>query len=138
MKDGEASLICHHQSIDEIRVLHQSDIERRGQNLDFLSGLLESEKMKETHFPVLLITGWVFSKNKKRRIKFKSLGRRKFVVEHSLAARYWVFLDQKNSHQVGFSVRFGEFNQKWSKGAPSRSSKWKLVRVRRRWNTTCC
>lgn len=149
IKDGEVSLLCDHQSIDEIRALHQSDIQRKSKNNhDFLSGFLKSGSSSGAHFPILLITGWVFSKKykiKSRRDVHRDLciGRKKFRLERPSskplpAARYWSVLEEKNSHQVGFHVEFGEFSMKCSpRSSAHRSQKgfgsqrWKLVRVRK-------
>ncbi|XP_077226492.1 uncharacterized protein LOC143859726 isoform X2 [Tasmannia lanceolata] len=109
VKDKAIHFMCKNQSIEEIRMLHN----------DFLfeeEKTIFSEQIKDAKIPVLLITGWVFSRRKLKKtidgnvdleikkFKYGRLGRL------SIAARYWVLLDQKNNSQVGFQLKFGKPN----------------------------
>lgn len=139
VRDGEVSVLCDHQSIDEVRVLHhQSDIDKKVKNDDFLSGFLQSGTINETQFPILLISGWVFNKKKRKNKKRIAFTKKFSSLNPLLAVRYWVVLEEKNAHQIGFRVGFEEFNRKWSLRTPPRFAKgfgtqrWKLVRLRRR------
>ncbi|KAH7677316.1 Alpha-glucosidase protein [Dioscorea alata] len=145
INDGDVSFVSNHQSIDEIRVLYQSDIEKKSKDPDFLHGFFKvNDSFKGIKFPVLIITGWVFSKRKKEKRIYSSFysGTSKSFYfgsqsrkKPSCAARYWLFLNQKNKSQIGFKVKFGDLCQQWSpKGFPKSSKsfpKWKLVRYRR-------
>ncbi|XXG52757.1 hypothetical protein AAC387_Pa03g0989 [Persea americana] len=124
IKDRDIHFICNHQSLEDIKVINQAEIDMEAEGYEFSSGTSRlnqkkefSELLKDAQFPVLLITGWIFSKKKliklfngknldfeKKKIKF---GRMKRL---SITAEYWVLIDQKNSNQVGFKVIFGKPN----------------------------
>uniref|UniRef100_A0A1D1Y4N6 Alpha-glucosidase yihQ n=1 Tax=Anthurium amnicola TaxID=1678845 RepID=A0A1D1Y4N6_9ARAE len=154
IKDGEVFSVCSHQSLENIRIIGRSHLDKKGEDLEFLSGFIQSNsdddisgQSKERRFPICLITGWVFSKKmaEKARPGHVNLGN-KFCDSggSSLAARYWVLLDQKTNYQVGFQVKFGEvvhdFGIRTSpRSAPRllRSPRWKLIRLRRRRRFVC-
>ncbi|MQL94119.1 hypothetical protein Taro_026771 [Colocasia esculenta] len=154
IQDGKIISICGQQSVEKITVIQRSDIDRKSKDLELLSGILQSsadagssEKLKERNFPICLITGWIFSKKKAPKPghgdhahddpkKYNKFGGSR---KPSLAARYWVFLDQKTRFQVGFQVKFGEVvhdvaarNSPRSGGRRFQSTRWKLIRLRKR------
>lgn len=102
VKDRDVHLICNHQTIDEIRMIDQSEVS--------VADFTFTEEMK---FPTLLITGKLFNMSKKNKrfqkygiegnIQFESKG--PFVY-----ARYWVLFNQKNKHEVGFQVKIEKLN----------------------------
>lgn len=113
VKDGHVHLVCNHQSIQDIRVINQFDDFSEGENHVFPSGYFPKNHkvdMKGTQFPLLLITGWIFSRNKKNKRFQKSGLDENIPLEAkgpSTSARYWVFFDQKNNDQIGFQVKLG-------------------------------
>lgn len=124
IKDGDIHFVCNHQSLEDIKVINQSGIDLEEEGNDFSSGSFKLgqkkeflERLRDAHFPVLLITGWIFSRKKllklfngenadfdMKKIKFGKMKRL------SIAAKYWVLIDQKNSNQVGFQVLLGKPN----------------------------
>ncbi|KAA8517967.1 hypothetical protein F0562_015441 [Nyssa sinensis] len=70
-RDIDVHLVCNHQTVEEIRVINQSDYISEGHDHEFPSGCVgfdHKTELKDTQFPVLLITGWIFSAKKKKRI----------------------------------------------------------------------
>lgn len=113
VKDGHVHLVCNHQSIQDIMVINQVDDFLEGENHVFPSGyFLKSHAIdtKGTQFPLLLITGWIFSGSKKSK-GFQKSGRHESIPfgakGPSTSARYWVLFDQKSSDQIGFQVKLG-------------------------------
>ena len=116
--------------------------------LDFVSGnsgFDQKPYLKDTQFPVLLITGWVFRRKGKKSFEATEIhDRLQLEAEKSSYARYWVLFDQKTSNQIGFQVKLGnpsfEFRSKVSPTAPIRN--WglrrKLQRTRRRLRLGWC
>lgn len=103
VKDSNIRFICNHQTVDEIRVIQESDFAVDHQELE------EGPKRDAARRPVVLIKGRVFSvKGRRNGVESGSLE----VVEKNLAAcaKYWMLFDQKSSDQVGFQVRFGRPN----------------------------
>ncbi|XAR68408.1 Alpha-glucosidase [Bertholletia excelsa] len=110
VKDRKIHLVCNHQTIEDIKVINQSDYSPEAQNQDFPPGCQRMET-KDTQFPLLLITGRIFSL-KSRKKKFQDYGayqKLEFMdKETSVSAKYWIWFDQKNSSQIGFQVKIGK------------------------------
>ncbi|XP_057466928.1 uncharacterized protein LOC130756430 [Actinidia eriantha] len=107
IKDRNVHLVCDYQTIEEIRVINQSDHSLDSEFHDFPSGYVGLDQKTEpnnTQIPALLISGKIFSENRNKN-KIQDLGIEKVT---SISARYWVFFDQKNSHQIGFQVKLGK------------------------------
>ncbi|PSS15735.1 Sulfoquinovosidase [Actinidia chinensis var. chinensis] len=120
IKDTNVHLVCNHQTIEEIRVINQSDHSLDSEFHDFPCGYVGLDQKTEpnnTQFPVLLITGRIFSVNRKKN-KIQDFGIEKVP---SISARYWVFFDQKNSHQIGFQVKLGKPNSESLSRSPPRA-----------------
>ncbi|CAK9184055.1 unnamed protein product [Ilex paraguariensis] len=118
IKDRDVHLVCHHQTIEEIKVINQHDYSEEAKDLDFLSlymGLDQKTEPKCTQFPALLITGKIFSVKKKKKVQISSSNDNSPLVEneHSTSARYWIWFDQKTNNQIGFQVRIGKTNFKF-------------------------
>ncbi|OAY43323.1 sulfoquinovosidase isoform X2 [Manihot esculenta] len=139
IKDGNVLVVCDHQTIEDIRVIKQLDGNHfeEASDLDSSSGYLsfdQTKDLKDTQSPVLLITGKLFSKRKKKlpdssiykHIDFDTRGPR-------ASARYWVLFDQKNLNQIGFQVRVGEPNFEFSpRSSPTRFGKYQKLRLKLR------
>jgi hypothetical protein len=106
IKDRDVNLVCNHQTIEDFRVINQSDF-----TTDFNQN---NQNFKINQFPVLLITGRVFSvKRRKVGPGYGIDDTWQSVEKESLAsAKYWVLFDQKNGSQIGFRVRLGKPNFK--------------------------
>ncbi|XP_050228603.2 uncharacterized protein LOC126677843 [Mercurialis annua] len=109
ISDRNVILVCDHQTVDDIRVIHT----------DFDFDL--KNNLNDIKFPVLLITGKLFSRTNKK-------------CKDQSSARYWVVLDQKNSNQIGFQVRVEQLKFEFN---PTRLGKYqrlrrKLRRIRKR------
>ncbi|XP_010055913.2 sulfoquinovosidase [Eucalyptus grandis] len=111
IKDREVRLVCDHQTIEDIRVIDHLDSFLHATDPDFPSGCVgfDQNDVKKTEFPVLMITGRIFSM-KKKRPQDSSLSKKMTLGKDCTYARYWVFFGQKSSHQVGFQVRLGKPN----------------------------
>lgn len=107
IKDKDVHLICKHQTIEDIRIINESDLPSEAKDHDFPS--LSDER--NGHFPLLLIRGKVFSV-RKRKNKIQSNHENENThlskKEASTSASYWLLFDQKNSNQVSFQVRLGK------------------------------
>lgn len=107
IKDSNIRHICNHQTIEEIRVIQQSDL--TSVSSDHQESLT-SWKGEGARSPVLLIKGRIFAvKGRKRGVQSCVENGSLELVEKKPAtyAKYWMLFDQKNSNQVGFQVRFG-------------------------------
>ncbi|CAK7340243.1 unnamed protein product [Dovyalis caffra] len=124
INDRNVYLVCDHQTIEDIRVINEPDHHFDHSNDHDLSsgnlGLNQISDLKDTQFPVLLITGWLLSNGRKKRHQesgfYKDI---QFETRGPLTcARYRVLFDQKNNNQIGFQVRTGppnfEFQQRIS------------------------
>ncbi|XP_048225602.1 sulfoquinovosidase isoform X2 [Ricinus communis] len=140
IKDKNVLLVCDHQSIDGIRVINQlDDIQlEEASDLDSSPGYSSFDLKKDlndTQFPLLLITGRLFSKTSKKRtpeygiyqdIEFNTWG-------PPTSARYWFLLDQKNINQIGFQVRVGQPNFEFHpRTSPTRLGKYQRLRSKLR------
>uniref|UniRef100_A0A7N0TA50 Alpha-glucosidase n=1 Tax=Kalanchoe fedtschenkoi TaxID=63787 RepID=A0A7N0TA50_KALFE len=101
--DRDVHLLCDHQSVDEIRVVDEPD---EGDNVSWGLELGEKFDLGGLNFPVLLITGSVFSSKSRKSDESGGDEGFIFVEKHSVSVRYWVLFDQKNSNQIGFHVKF--------------------------------
>ncbi|WJZ93799.1 hypothetical protein VitviT2T_012710 [Vitis vinifera] len=113
IKDGNVHLLCNDQTVEDIRLINENDCYLEANELDFLSGnqgLDQKPYLKDTQFPILLLTGWVFRKKKKSFQNTEIHERLQLEAERSTYARYWVLFDQKTSNQIGFQVKFGKPN----------------------------
>ncbi|CAA2972325.1 alpha-xylosidase 2 [Olea europaea subsp. europaea] len=108
IKDRDIHSICNHQTIDNIRTIHTSDIVLCANNQDFTSfsnGLDQERQNKGIQLPALLITGKIFCV-KKRKNSIQSF---EFIEkQQSTYAKYWMLFDQKNKNQIGFQVRLAK------------------------------
>nr|GMC79330.1 putative alpha-xylosidase 2 [Ipomoea batatas] len=139
IKDKDVHLICNHQTIDDIRVINESDLPSEAKDHDFPS---LSDK-RNGHFPLLLIRGKVLSVRKRKK-KIQSYhvneNTRLSEKEASTSASYWLLFYQKNSNQVSFQVRLGKPKVAVSQRRSSRtyrsfSQKFGLInRCRVRWS----
>ncbi|KAL5546613.1 hypothetical protein UlMin_006300 [Ulmus minor] len=139
VKDGDVHLVCNHQTIQKIMVINSFDEYLKVEDQDSSSGCFGFDlktDSKGTQFPILLISGWVFSMN----MKSKRLG--KSGVHESLdfdgkgppsCAKYWVLFDQKSNDQIGFQVRFGQPNLELrSRASPNSLGRYRGFRKRLR------
>lgn len=117
IKDRDVRLVCNHQTIEDIRVIQESDftlnVTDHQDSSSFSSGMEEGPERQKARSPVLLIKGRIFTvKERKRRIQNSVANASLELVEKKPAtyAKYWMLFDQKNSNQVGFQVRFGKPN----------------------------
>ena len=114
VKDGDVHLVCNHQTIEDIRVINQFDHSIEARDQDFTSGYPgfdQKTDLNGTQFPILQITGWIYSMKKKKK-QFQKAGISADIQfeakEPSTSARYCVLFNQKNSNQIGFQVMFGQ------------------------------
>ncbi|GMJ12170.1 hypothetical protein HRI_004886200 [Hibiscus trionum] len=130
VKDGHIQLVCDHQSIEDIVLINQFDDEHRVFLPDYLDLDHLERNPKFADSPVLIITGHIFSKSKRK-------GPRSCIKSEtkisSASARYWVFFGQKESNQIGFQVKLGQpkFQLHGHKASPSTAS-GKYRRLRRK------
>ncbi|XP_072961457.1 uncharacterized protein [Typha angustifolia] len=135
IKDGDVGFISKHQTIEKIRVFDRSNLEKEAKGYDLLCGFLQSsskedvsEQFKQTHFPFLIITGLLTHQ------KYQ-FGRNK---RPSLTARYWMLLEEKSSSQIGFRVKFGEYDWNCDPRTPYNPSrilhspKRRLIKLRKK------
>ncbi|GMP62176.1 hypothetical protein CsSME_00024375 [Camellia sinensis var. sinensis] len=111
--DKYVHLVCNHQTVEDIKVINQSDHSLEGEDNDLSSGYDKKTNPNDTQFPVLLITGRIFSVNRvKKKIQNSGIYEESEVLENEpfVSARYWVFFDQKTSNQIGFEVKLGKPN----------------------------
>lgn len=146
--DGDAHFICKHQTVEEIRVIYEADFQTKANDFDPLFGFPISsnngtpELVEKSQFPILMIIGRVFSE-KTNSIAKKNMGKKSFKFgcsrKSSLVARYWFLLEQKSKNQIGFYLKFGEFDKKCCPSimykARIKIPRWKLNRTRRLWLT---
>uniref|UniRef100_A0A803LT09 Alpha-glucosidase n=1 Tax=Chenopodium quinoa TaxID=63459 RepID=A0A803LT09_CHEQI len=124
ISDSKINLVCKHQYIEEVKEINfDSDGDLEVNDQDFSSGFIGfdlKQDLKGVKSPVLLITGRVYNKNKK--IKIRKI---------SCYAKYWAIFYQKNDHQIGFQVNIDKPNYEVtnlrSKGVNKKSG-----RIRRR------
>lgn len=142
VKDRDVHLVCQHQTLDDIILINPFD----DKDNDFLPDHLELDRLKIDSKiadpPVLVITGHIFSKRKKKRLQSSGIYKDiKFEKrEPAASARYWVLFDQKNCNQIGFQVKIGQpnFQLLHQKASPLTASGWyrrlrrKLGRYRKR------
>ncbi|KAF3442148.1 hypothetical protein FNV43_RR16064 [Rhamnella rubrinervis] len=133
VKDGLVHLVCNHQSIQEIKVINQFDDFSEGEDLVFPSGYFPED---HNQFPLLLITGWIFSGTKKNKSFPKSGLNENIPLEAkgpSTCARYWVLFDQKCNDQIGFQVKLGHPNfELRQKASPNTLGRYRGFRRRLR------
>lgn len=116
IKDRNVHLVCDHQKIEDIRVISEDDHHfKEANDHDLLSGYLsfdQKNELKETKSPLLLITGWLLSKRRKKRLQESGIYKdvQLETMGPPTCARYWVLFDQKNANQIGFQVRVGRPN----------------------------
>lgn len=137
VKDRRLHLVCHHQTIQDIRVIDQFDHSLEAQDQDSPSGFLDLDQktdFKGTQFPMVLVTGWVFNmrRKKKHSHKYGTLENAQFEGKGpSTCARYWVLFEQKNRNQIGFQVKLGQPNFEFrTKASPAASGRYKGFRRR--------
>ncbi|KDP29251.1 hypothetical protein JCGZ_16640 [Jatropha curcas] len=129
IEDGDVHFVCDHQTIEDIRVTNELDYNQA-------SDLDSTEDLKDTQLPVLLITGKIFSKRKKKMIQQSGIYKEiDFETRGpSTSAKYWVLFNQKNINQIGFQVRVGEpnFFEIRSRASPTRFGKYQRLRLKLR------
>ncbi|XP_074556969.1 uncharacterized protein LOC141812916 [Curcuma longa] len=144
--DRDAHFICKHQTVEEIRVVCEADFQKKANDFDPLFGFPNSsnkgtpELLEKSQFPILMITGRVFSQKTNSMAK-KNSGKKSFKFgrsrKSSLTARYWFLFEQKSKNQIGFHLKFGEYDKKCCPSimykASRKISRWKLIRTRRPW-----
>lgn len=101
VKDSNIRLVCNHQTVEEIRVIQESD-------LTSLSN--DHQESGPAQSPAVLIKGRVFSVKGGKRGCVESGSLELVEKKFAAYAKYWMLFDQKNSDQVGFQVRFGRPN----------------------------
>ncbi|KAK7840726.1 uncharacterized protein LOC112026477 [Quercus suber] len=134
VKDGDVHLVCNHQTIEEIRVINQFDHSLEAINQDSQYGFEQKNDLNSSQFPMLLISGWIFSMKKGKK-QFQKAGISADIQfetkETSTSARYWLLFDQKNSNQIGFQVMLGEPSFKQShKTSPTPTGRYRGFRRR--------
>lgn len=114
-KDRDVHSVCDHQTIEDIRVINQIDSLFYDKDLDSSSGHLgldQKTDLKDTQFPALLVTGWIFSNKKKRRLQSCGIYKNKqFSIKAnpvSASVRYCLLFDQKTSNQIRFRLKLCE------------------------------
>ncbi|GAB4851756.1 hypothetical protein Ancab_031158 [Ancistrocladus abbreviatus] len=115
IKDRKIHMVCNHQIVEDIKVIAEYDHYSEAKDHELPSGYPGTDlrqTLKDAHYPVLIITGCVFSVNRKRMKHQKSATREKSLpIDAKLPsnyAEYWVLFYQKNSHQIGFQVNYGK------------------------------
>lgn len=109
VKDTDVHLVCNHQTIQNIQVINRFEDYLEAQDHDFPSGYSGFDLQKDTQFPVLIVSGWVFSMNTKKKIGLHE--KLDFDPKGpTICAKYWVLFDQKNGDQIGFQLKLGEPN----------------------------
>lgn len=63
ISDGDVLFMCKHQSVEDIRVIHELDARTKVKDNSLLSEIFGLSSIDDTKFPVVLITGCVFNKN---------------------------------------------------------------------------
>lgn len=95
IKDKNVRLVCNHQTVEDIRIIQDSDYQDSGP---------EKERARS---PVVQIKGRIFTV--KRAQTCDENGSLEMVEKKaSTCGKYWMLFDQKNNDQVGFQVRFGK------------------------------
>lgn len=117
IRDSNIRHICNHQTIEEIRVIQESDFTSvsNGDQESFLScsSMEDGTERERVRSPVLLIRGRIFGVKGRKRGVQSSVENGSLELEEkkpAAYAKYWMLFDQKNSNQVGFQVRFGRPN----------------------------
>lgn len=141
IKDGNVHLLCNDQTVEGVRLINETDCYLEANGLDFLlrtSGFDQKLYLKDTQFPVLLITGSIFRMKKKKNFQTTEIHERlQLEPEHSTYSRYCVLFDQKTSNQIGFQVKLEKPSFEFrSKVSPTASRRFrglgrKLHRIRR-------
>ncbi|XP_073043167.1 uncharacterized protein [Primulina eburnea] len=112
IKDREIHLVCNHQTIENIKVIEESDVTLLENNQDLTSFRHEMER-ERARSSVVLITGRIFNVKERRKRIQSSLAQEngEFVEKKpSVYAKYWMVFQPKTSNQVGFQVRLGKPN----------------------------
>lgn len=128
IKDRDVRFVSNHQTIEDIRVIEQTDTEI----LSGIIGVNQKTGVTDGQYPFLLVTGSIFSVKQKRNEQLQVNEHSKFLTEEpSASATYSLLFDQKRNNQIGFEVKFGEpiFGSHSSSKLYRR--KRKLVRIRR-------
>ncbi|KAJ8760093.1 hypothetical protein K2173_010949 [Erythroxylum novogranatense] len=149
MNEKKVHLVCDHQTIEDIRVINQfehqvegenhyssskwildqkkdlKDTTFRGNNHDYISGKNLDQKKEEINSPVLVITGWLFNKGRKKLRQHSSMYKDTAfeTMGPPTSAKYWIWFDQKNSSQVSFHVRIGQPNFEFHPRAAASSTR---------------
>ncbi|OWM85481.1 hypothetical protein CDL15_Pgr019105 [Punica granatum] len=135
VKDRKVHLLCDHQTVEDISLIDNPDSLFEVDEC-FSSGCseLHQDDLRDMKFPVLSISGRIFSKKKRLRdYPFPRSGRFQ-TKETSTSARYWVFFDQKSSRDIGFQVKLGAPDFHITKSSPGkyRGIRAKLGRIRKK------
>ncbi|KAM6548043.1 hypothetical protein CsatB_019719 [Cannabis sativa] len=130
IKDTDVHLVCNHQTVQNIQVINRFEefLCLSGQDHNFSSGYSRFQLEKDTQFPVLMVSGWLFSMNTKKKTSIcENLDFD--PKEPTICAKYWVLFDQKSDDQIGFQVKLGEANFEFhstpSSSSPSIKRKYK-------------
>ncbi|KAG9156243.1 hypothetical protein Leryth_009125 [Lithospermum erythrorhizon] len=116
IKDKNVQLVCNHQTIEAIKVINGNELNvdsMKDQDLpSFDTGLEIKTEGKNLYCNVVLIIGKIFCVKKRKSVKLLNKIKNVEVVDNEplASSRYWILFDQKNSNQVGFSVRLGKPN----------------------------
>ena len=101
VKDTDVHLVCNHQTIQNIQVINRFEDYLEAQDHDFPSGYSGFDLQKDTQFPVLIVSGWVFSMNTKKKIGLHE--KLDFDPKGpTICAKYWVLFDQKETIKSRF------------------------------------
>ncbi|KAH9680229.1 sulfoquinovosidase [Citrus sinensis] len=98
IKDRHIHLLCQDQTIDDIRVINDQ--------FHFDGPFTLHQNVQ---FPLVLITGWIFSKKIKKTNQSYVIYNKK-DIQFETKAGYWLLFDQKTSHQIGFELKLGQPN----------------------------
>ncbi|KAI4325612.1 hypothetical protein MLD38_030994 [Melastoma candidum] len=109
IKDRRIHLICDHQTVEDIRVIGRTEDFPEDFDPDYQREFSECEQdsLQSKKFPVLLITGRIFSSGRKDR-KDQCFGNNVLLEKDSAYGQYHIIFDQKTSSQVEFQVKLGK------------------------------
>ncbi|XP_028766663.1 uncharacterized protein LOC114724474 [Neltuma alba] len=109
VKDRDVHLLCHHQTIDDIKVINPCDRLSETEVANSPSGYLglnQKSDIRYTRLRTLLIRGRIFNTTKNRKLKRVMHSNMQLkATGPSASARYWVLFSQKTNSQVGFQVK---------------------------------
>lgn len=132
VNDKKVHMVCNHQTVEDIRQIDHFDELWETDDPGFPSGSLkfDHDQMKEIQYPMLLISGIIFSMKKRFRDSSRSK-HAQVVKEPHASARYWILLDQTSKNDIRFQVKFGYLCSVPRNGAsPDNIGRYRSLRVK--------